>query len=415
MAKMYNSLFNLVLMVAVIIQFILMTNANAQDHQQCSDTTTADKNSCNASNNNNQDSIKPQDVVPSRSGVFPTNLILSSGEMLNEVGQRPIDNSVKVWFTIHPNGDGLDEGIKLFSQDFIEIDDVISKYCCQLMKMEQNKCEPNSGARLISDTGVRMLSFNDVEDGQRVYCVPQGVHFVWPLKRTGFTFYPKNVVGPIPDKPIRMKQLSENPRVFSVDNFVSPDEVDAILKANMDKMKPSEVGFGGWQDDTRTSSTSWDDDTEAARQIRKRTFQILGMDEDPASADTLQVLRYTPDGYKGKGEWYKPHVDWFGPDSYDGHDPLINNGSNRFATMFLYLSDVEQGGATVFPLSTTHEGYNGEKLVHDGTIDTPGYINTLDARYCCNETSTALRSKPIRGNAVLFYSQGPDGALDAYS
>jgi prolyl 4-hydroxylase len=141
------------------------------------------------------------------------------------------------------------------------------------------------------------------------------------------------------------------------------------------------------------------------------TFQLTFI----CKADAMQVLRYTSDGHQGHGQWYKPHVDWFNSDGYDGHDPLVNNGTNRFATMFLYLSDVEAGGATVFPLSKTHEGYNGEKLVHDGTVNTPGYINTEEARWCCNESSTALRSKPKQGNAVLFYSQGPNGALDPYS
>jgi len=130
----------------------------------------------------------------------------------------------------------------------------------------------------------------------------------------------------------------------------------------------------------------------------------------------MQVLRYTPPDEKyPRGQWYKPHVDWFNAESFEGHDPTVDNGTNRFATMFLYLSDVAHGGATVFPYSTTHEGYNGEELVHPGSENTPGYINTEQARYCCNESSTALRSQPKQGNAVLFYSQGPDGALDAFS
>ena len=83
--------------------------------------------------------------------------------------------------------------------------------------------------------------------------------------------------------------------------------------------------------------------------------------------------------------------------------------------MFLYLNDVDAGGHTVFPLSRTHEGYNGEYLTHKGTEKTPGYISNKDAKWVCNESSPALRAAPIAGNAVLFYSQKPDGGLDKYS
>jgi hypothetical protein len=69
----------------------------------------------------------------------------------------------------------------------------------------------------------------------------------------------------------------------------------------------------------------------------------------------------------------------------------------------------------VFPLARDHEGYNGEKITHDGTVNTPGYINTKEAHAACNDTSTALKSKPVAGNAVIFYSQGPDSTLDPYS
>ena len=351
--------------------------------------------------------------VPTHHALYPAN-----GSPTGVFNQPASAAPASVVFTLAGNGDGTSVGVRVDSADFSDVDAVISKHCCALTNNTHapQLCAPGSGARLINDAGVRLLSFADVEPNQRVYCVPQGVHFVWPLVRVGNVVYPKNVVGPHPDKPIKMTQMTDQPRVFTVDNFVSPAEIEELLENNRDRLTPSEVGFAGWQDDTRTSSTSWDFTSPAALAIQTRTFQLLGMDPDPKLADAMQVLRYTSDGYKGKGEWYKPHVDWFSADGYDGSDPKVNNGTNRFATMFLYLSNVEEGGHTVFPLSTTHEGYDGRKIVHDGTVNTAGYINTAEARAACNVSATsALRVAPIAGNAVLFYSQGPDGTLDPWS
>lgn len=329
------------------------------------------------------------------------------------------DTAVEVRFTLHPNGDGSGEGEIVSSKDYGDsIDALIEARCCALQNRTDapGLCARDSGARLVNDVGVRLKSFADVENGRRVYCVLQGLHFVWPLVSVGHVFYPKNVVGPIPQKPVRLTQMSDRPRVFSVENFVAPEEITELLEANENRMTPSEVGFYGWQDDTRTSSTSWDYATPAALAIQRRTFELLGMDYDPMLADAMQVLRYTSDGYQGMGEWYKPHVDWFSADGYDGSVPQVDNGTNRFATMFLYLSDVEEGGHTVFPLSTSHQGYRGEKIVHDGTVDTPGYINTAEARAACNASATsALRIAPKAGNAALFYSQTPVAGLDPWS
>ncbi len=58
-----------------------------------------------------------------------------------------------------------------------------------------------------------------------------------------------------------------------------------------------------------------------------------------ASPRLRQILHYQP------MEKYEPHWDYF-------VDPVnTGNGGQRLATMLMYLSDVEEGGETVFPNS----------------------------------------------------------------
>jgi len=307
-------------------------------------------------------------------------------------------------------------------------------------------CRPRSGARLINEYGVRVMKLTDVQSADKLFCVRKGLHFVWPKMQVGHRVQPRNVKSPVQGKPIVLTQLSNSPLVYQVDNFVrlSPSvcvcvcvslqgganasaraqvsnaEIEEIIAYNRPRVFPSTVGFAGKRDPTRTSSTAWDHDTRASKAILQRTFGVLAMDFDARAADDMQVLNYKATGpgprADGHGEWYKPHLDWFQQsDGFEGHVPTVNNGTNRFATMFLYLSDVDEGGYTVFPLSTSHEGYNGEKLVHDGTVNTPGYIANTDALRCCEASSAALKSTPKRGNAVLFYSQMANGTLDPHA
>lgn len=105
--------------------------------------------------------------------------------------------------------------------------------------------------------------------------------------------------------------------------------------------------------------------------------------------EQVQVLRY------GNTEYYTAHHDYFDPALYQKDRntlQLIANGRrNRLATVFWYLSDVEEGGHTVFPR------FNG------------GRERNFD------DCETGLLVKPEEGKVIIFYSLNFDGSRDHHS
>ncbi|KAJ6288816.1 hypothetical protein OIU76_024739, partial [Salix suchowensis] len=99
----------------------------------------------------------------------------------------------------------------------------------------------------------------------------------------------------------------------------------------------------------------------------------------------LQILHYEV------GQKYEPHFDYF-MDDYN-----TENGGQRIATVLMYLSDVEEGGETVFPSAK-------------GNISAVPWWNKLSE--CGKE---GLSVKPKMGDALLFWSMKPDASLDPSS
>lgn len=95
----------------------------------------------------------------------------------------------------------------------------------------------------------------------------------------------------------------------------------------------------------------------------------------------FNILRYEI------GQRYVSHYDAFDPAEYG---PLK---SQRLASFLLYLSDVEEGGETVFPFengSNIGKGYDYESCI-------------------------GLKVKPRQGDGLLFYSLFPNGTIDQTS
>ena len=233
--------------------------------------------------------------------------------------------------------------------------------------------------RLYNDHGQIVQSPSHFVNGTALYRGPTrpGTHFQWPSVRVGYKRPVAGLVGGTGVQ-VELETLTEpgtdtsDPRVFYVHNFLSPDEAQAFVDFstsddNPYKMAPSTGGtHKAWNQGgsgatlkTRTSMNAFDVTTKLSYEIKKRAFRLLRMGAYRENmADGIQILRYE------LGQAYGDHHDYFPRVQSDDHawDPS-KGGSNRFATVFLYLSDVEFGGQTVFPKSQKLTAEKSEELV----------------------------------------------------
>ncbi|PNH09569.1 Prolyl 4-hydroxylase subunit alpha-2, partial [Tetrabaena socialis] len=104
----------------------------------------------------------------------------------------------------------------------------------------------------------------------------------------------------------------------------------------------------------------------------------------PENGEPMQILRYV-DGQK-----YDAHWDWF--DDPVHHAAYLTEG-NRYATVLLYLSEVEGGGETNLPLADP--------------IDAAAQV--IEAPSEC-AAHMGISVKPHKGDALLFFDMDIAGA-----
>jgi prolyl 4-hydroxylase len=215
--------------------------------------------------------------------------------------------------------------------------------------------------------------------------------FLWPADEIGQVHrvhsdhLPEGASGEL-----TLQVVSTQPRAFLVQNFFSKSEAEEIIQRakdnNLGRSSVTMHDENGQlvESNTRTSKNSWvargnNVSSPSIDRLFRRAADLLRIDEkylhhEPpnGTAENMQVVYYGP-----TGAHYAPHHDW---GVHDGpHTRLI--------TLLLYLNDLpskKSGGETAFPKAQVGkaEGY----AIHAGV-----------------------------GNAVMFYSQTPDGNVDDLS
>ena len=150
------------------------------------------------------------------------------------------------------------------------------------------------------------------------------------------TSYPENLEEAFPGANI----ISEKPIIFTIDNFISKEECEEILRHNYKDISRAKVNSedGGKISDARTAYHKWFSFRDHIfRVVGNRVFSYVGV--DLCNSEKPSIIRYLP------GEEYKAHYDAFDVTT-DRGKKTTSKGGQRIWTCILYLNDVEEGGTT---------------------------------------------------------------------
>ncbi|GLE02312.1 hypothetical protein PINS_up011150 [Pythium insidiosum] len=278
--------------------------------------------------------------------------------------------------------------------------------------------------RVFNGNGSLLHSYADIRSGDRLYLVAPGLLFVWPFVALGHRAYVTPQNSPT-GKAVIIESFTESPRTFHLHNFFTYEEADRLIERILEiddennKLQQSSVGHESdrkVKSPHRTSENAFDMVSDTAIEIRKRVFEVLALgDYQEDMCDGLQLLRYK------QKQAYIAHTDYFDKHTTDewNWDPSTG-GSNRFATVFMYLSNVTRGGQTVFPLADMPEGipdsYNHPEDAKTYQQTGLELFDTSSWEFdMVKKCSTKLASYPRKAHAILFYSQKPNGELDPMS
>ncbi|WP_332852879.1 2OG-Fe(II) oxygenase [Duganella sp. S19_KUP01_CR8] len=155
----------------------------------------------------------------------------------------------------------------------------------------------------------------------------------------------RNLVA-APDREVEVLFVLKQPQIILLGNVLSDEECDAIIAHCGTRYTRStvtgEADGASVVHEGRTSEMAFIQrgEAEVAERIEQRLAALAHW--PPECSEPFQLQKY------GVTQEYRPHYDWLDPDS-SGHRSHLARGGQRLATFILYLSDVEQGGGTVFP------------------------------------------------------------------
>ena len=182
---------------------------------------------------------------------------------------------------------------------------------------------------------------------------------------------------------VAVDSIVESPKLAVLSGLLSPAECDALVTEARALVAPSlvidEHNVGTTSHDTRTSSGAHflPGASALADAVQRRIMSVIGLPMD--RAEPLQVQHYVP------GQEYAPHFDYFdttadpaaAAPSSGPVSTTVSRFGQRVATMICYLSEVEAGGATVFPSAGFEVRPRPGRAVYFTYLDADGAVDPM--------------------------------------
>lgn len=171
--------------------------------------------------------------------------------------------------------------------------------------------------------------------------------------------------------------LHNDPKVFTIDDFLTNEEKVHFLKLGLPQLQDSVVsgGKGGVSSSGRTSETSWipHKTSDITLRVAQRISDLVEIPLE--NAESFQFVSYEENGE------YRPHYDSW---NHDGSEKALRNvkfGGPRVITSLIYLNTVQEGGDTRFTkLDINVKAESGKLLVFENTHE-DGYTKHLQSEH----------------------------------
>jgi prolyl 4-hydroxylase len=150
----------------------------------------------------------------------------------------------------------------------------------------------------------------------------------------------------VADREVRLGMVLLNPNVVLIEDLLSPQECEQLIRMAQGKLRRSEVvdpssGRLEISGVRRSEGAHFAYGENAV--VARLEARIAALTKVPIlHGEPLQLLHYPVGGE------YEAHHDFFDP-AFPGTASLLSQGGQRVATMIVYLHEPDEGGGTWFP------------------------------------------------------------------